>query len=124
MDDLSGTDSTATFPLRSALLENWRAIETLLAATTSDLKHPAGGLSDHSRLALKLWAKLFADEISDVRQVRNRLVHLPSSIETSDLIEANELAERLVKLALHRAPELRDSVKVRTQSESWWESAT
>jgi hypothetical protein len=108
--------------LGSALTEKWAHIEPLVQAGQGRVTPSRVELSKGELDLVKMWSDLFKEEIDAVRKARNYAVHIsPTAIPVSDLVEANELAERLLQLLVARVPKLEDVVEVHAPEAPWWD---
>ncbi|HEV2754220.1 MAG TPA: hypothetical protein VG318_00385 [Actinomycetota bacterium] len=97
--------------LGSSLTHKWAQIERYYLAGQARVAPTGIELDDGELDLLKTWANLFNEEIDAVRQVRDFVVHLSASaVSVPQLVEANEFADRLLRLLVARLPKLRDHV--------------
>jgi hypothetical protein len=101
------------------LLENWARMEPFVVIGLSNQEsspHFRGGPAELQ--VVKTWAELFKEEIGAVRRARDFAAHIPSPlIPATDLVQANEMATRLLDLLGRRLPELRNYV---VDASPWW----
>lgn len=108
--------------LASSLAEKWARLEPLVVAGQRRASPPSLDLTDAELDIVARWADLFQEEIEAVRRARNYITHLnPASVPLSDLIDANEFADRLLQLLVARVPRLGEALDVQLPSTPWWD---
>jgi hypothetical protein len=101
--------------LGSSLTSKWDQIERFYLAGKARVAPTGIALDDDELDLLKIWANLFKEEIDAVRQVRDFVVHLSASaVSVPQLVEANDFADRLLRLLVARLPKLHDHVDLGT----------
>ncbi len=108
--------------LGQELSGKWAQIEPLVLAGQGRITPPGIDLSKDELDLVKIWSDLFKEEIDAVRKTRNYTVHVsPAAVPVSDLVEANEFADRLLQLLVARVPKLEDVVDVHSPQVPWWD---
>lgn len=107
-DVASAATATAQALLAEDLVRRWAAMERFVVAGRSDGAAARMGLDPEEVEVVRRWASLFAGEIEAIRRARAFSVHLPASmLPLHDLVEANDLADRIGGLLAEKLPRFR-----------------
>lgn len=111
-----------TTGLAASLMEKWTRLEPLTVAGHSGVSPPSLDLTEDELKLVSVWADLFKEEIEGVRRIRNFVTHLgPTGVPVSELVDANEFADKLLQLLIARVPRLSSVLGVELPSTPWWD---